>query len=331
VHSSDAHCFLQRSWVSMDNTILQQVGQWLAVHTLDDLIENSSSPDITAWRLWILHFIEKRDIHDSERIMWGLLHTYNEIFTEANVLLYFKRISGVIFMGGEMCNVLFGDGRFYMTGCKFSVAGVFPNLHKFWEMIVGNKIFSSQWRLSRPEVHPEVRALLKTQMTLLLESVGLTRNEALIMIEINWREELRMEENYHYGHYWETPCRFVHRRRPSLRGPDIYGRIWDAAEDMCYARVRRIYEEEILGKAKTKANLDPTPKELKFGVPPREYEPAGIDANGDWFNVDAESSAQELWKILESKNEWPGWDEAQKYCNLEERDLSIKIPLIPKK
>lgn len=301
--------------VSMAGAILRAIGLWLADHTLDELIENTSGPDITAEtsRMGILHFIEKKDKTDSERMMWGLLHTYNEIFKEANVLLYFKRISGVIAMGGVIKN-----------------HGGFPNLHKFWEMIVGKKIFSSVLRKSRPEVHPEGRALLKTQMILLIEYVGFTRKEALDMIEENWHEELGMERNYHYGHYWETPCCVLVPRKVSLGMFCRYGRIWDAAEDKWYSGVRQIYKEEIFDKAMNKA-LDPTPKGLKFWDPPTEYEPVRIDVNGDWFNEDAERSAQELWKILASTNEWPGWDEARKYCNLELRDLSIKIPLIPKK
>lgn len=333
----------QVSIATMAGSILLQIGTWLADHTLDELIEKTSGPDITLGELRILHsiekkdkadseldeliekpevlsklgilyFIEKRDKADSERMMWGLLRTYNQIFMEANVLLYFKRISGVIFMGGVIDN-----------------HGGFPNLHKFWEMIVGKKIFSSQLSLKiPPEVHPEARALLRTQMILLIEYAGFGRKEALDMIDKNWREELRMEINYDYGHYWETPCCVLDPRKVSLDMLCRNGRIWDAAEDKWYARVRQIYKEEILDKAPNKV-VDPTPKGLTCNNPPIEYEPASIDANGDWFNEDAERSAQELWKILESKNAWPGWDEARKYWNLKPRDLSIKIPLIPKK
>lgn len=297
----------------MASTILREIGLWLADHTLDELIEKTSGPNITAEasRLGILDFIKKKDKDDSESMMWGLLDTYNKIFIEASVLLYFKRISGVIFMGGFIKN-----------------HGGFPNLHKFWEMIVGKKIFSSELRKSPPEVHPEVRALLKTQMILLIEYVGSTRKEALDIIEKHWRKELRMERNYYYGYYWETPCCVLMPRKLSLTLLYRNGRIWDAAEEKWYAGTRKIYEEEIFGKAENKA-LDPTLKGLQLLDPPEEYEPAKIDTNADWFNEDAERSAKELWKILESNNEWPGWDEARK-CSFQVRDLSIKIPLIPK-
>lgn len=296
--------------------ILRAIGAWLAKNSLDELIENTSGPDITAAtsRPGILRFIEKKDELDSQRTMWGLLYTYNEIFREANVLLYFKRIAGVIAMGGVIAN-----------------HGGYPNLHKFWEMIAGKKIFSSELKESHPDVHPEVRALLKTQMILLIEYVGFKRETALEMLEKHWQKELRIQTNYYYGHYWETPCCFLYPRKFSFHMWNRYGRIWDGAEDKWYARIRQIYKEEIFDKAEHKA-LDPSHRELALWDPPDDYEAARIDADGDWFNEDAERSAQELWKILTSYTfEWPGWVEAREYCNLNWRDLGIKIPLIPKR
>lgn len=296
--------------------ILRTIGVWLANNSLDELIENTSGPDITATtsRPGILHFIEKKDELNSQRMMWGLLYTYNEIFKEANVLLYFKRIAGIIVMGGVIAN-----------------HGSYPNLHKFWEMIVGKKIFSSELKESHPDVHPEVRALLRTQMILLIEYVGFKRETALKMLEKHWQKELRMERNYYYGHYWETPCCFLVPRNLSFHMLKRYGRIWDGAEDKWYARIRQIYKEEIFDKAEHKAALDPSHRELIFWDPPNDYKEETIDANGDWFNEDAERSAHELWKILAYTSEWPSWVEVGKYCNLDMQDLGIKIPLIHKR
>lgn len=300
----------------MASQILKAIAVWLAEHTLDEIIDSTSGPDVTAAesRQGILHFIEKKDELDSQRMMWGLLYTYNQIFRETNVLFYFQsRIGGLTKMGDLVKD--FGE---------------FPNLHYFWEMIVGKKIFTSQLKEYHPDVHPEVRALLKTQMILLMEYVGFSRETAVKTLETHWKQELRMESNYYYGHYWETRCRFAFPCKVSMVFPFRYGRMWDGAEGKWYARIREIYKDEILAKAERKA-LDPRPRDLDwYVIPPGKCEEHRIDANSDWFNEDGKRSADQLWENLATNIAEPpayikGYD-----TRISRYIPGIKIPLYPK-